>query len=181
MRSFVWISVVLFVCSCASPYQPSEESLRIQQSLTEEDAMKKLVSYMSPTPTRAGLCAVFSPKLKPVSSPTKIGTSVSFLATQKIEHKEPGPYYGSYMHITQIIPRQIVLDLRRIDTIRIHPASSPDFDCQDGKQGYWLLLHSDNEWARLSTINIEKEEIHGFVAAIRVVQPRVEIFEGLGF
>lgn len=230
MRNLISACCIFILCGCATPYIPSEEALRIQQSLTDDEAMNKLVDYMSRNSKRAGLCeftrsnwprkgsvshgnlvGISSGKREPflnidfsrgltretidqmnttlredakMPNPpttypplTRDGTSVVFFGESKTEISSV--VGDNNMRTTtyriEVIPTR--LNLANVSHLYVWKTPSSLKICREVNQdGYLLFVYSETDPQVYSFhVNIEANEIHGFIGALRRLYPKIEL------
>ena len=230
MRDLIRVCFVFILCGCATPYIPSEEALRIQHSLTEEEAMNKLVGYMSPNSKRAGLCSFarnnwpmkgsvwhgnlvginsgkrqpfagieFSrgvtpgtidqmntalradekkPNLPATYPPlTRDGASVVFFGESKTEISSVAGDNNvrTTTYRIEVIPTR--LNLVNVSHLYVGKTSSSLQICRKVKpDSYLLSVYSETDPQVYSFyVNIEENEIHGFIGAFLRLNPKIEL------
>jgi hypothetical protein len=190
MGKFVALFLLFVVTGCTSQYKISEEALRIQQSLTDDEAMNKLVDYISPTSTHVGLCRFIRNTKSNISyedvrrrnlpPPRRQGTSVVFFGTETIAvRSERVPSGIQTTYSVQI--KETTLDLTNITRIHVIPEQRK-YDAKCSKKGYNLIAESRTDpQVRVSIVNVGESEIHGFIASLRKIVPQIEIIESWGF
>ncbi len=189
------VFLLIFLSGCASQYKISEAALRIQQSLTDDEAINNLVRYMSRTSTHAGLCLfvrsnyrqtrpdAYQSRVAP-DLPLKIdGTSVVFFGEEStlLSTLQEGGLLQSWYAVKM---KETKLNLNNIIRIRVQTAERVGYICKNAQEGYLLMLESllgdPKEEVLYSYVNIGKGEIDGFIASIRKIRPQIRITEGIG-
>ncbi len=172
---------LFLIVGCASTYSLSERGLKFRDSLTNAQAFKEVQKYAFRSSDQAGLCGAHTnapfQKAEPVAVQEPYLVFNSYW--KEITSVSTGPSGVGMSTKTSYVYRKagFKMDLTKLNKIRI--LSEVEGYCVPAVPSGYVVMIGTKEMNSVM-INVSKNNLENFVAALSFLSPDAKIMEGVG-
>lgn len=178
VSSILCLLLITALTGCASAYKQSENSLKIQKSMSKKDATKILQKSLSKNTESVGICTGTVMGMGDVDGRTRIQLKNDIIYIKNSYIK--GDFIrtvGEYNEYKKVyINKEIKLS--EINKIRIQPERDARFCSNPKGENMMLAYISTLSWF---AFDVKTKDMDKTISAIKILRPDIELITGMGF